>query len=226
MAEKTRTDIQNSIDIQIADNAPDGSITPAVIRGILTDINDSCSSKVTDTNLIGVREWDATRQYYMNEYTIYGGNWYKANTDPALTGIFDYADWDVIANKLYYTEKTIDSGNVLTSFDTPVEVLPAVSGKTIVVMNAFLKINYGSAAYDVNTTGQLITDTATLPQVEFLSGLNATVSRSYFARPKSAVPSASDTQLIQSKNLKFSTQTGNPTAGDSQIVICVYYMYI
>lgn len=226
MAVKTHADIDAEIDSLLPDNAPDGTLTPAIVRGILHDINDSVLNTTTNTNLIGAHIFDATKAYYSGDLTMYLGVWYQANATVPITGSFDPTYFDRVANNVYQTSLTIATADVLILNGTPLEVVAAVTGKTIVVVQAFLKVTFNTVEYATNTTAELYTDTAVLPQYEFLSGLNASVTRSYLGRPKVTAPAATDTQLIISKSLKIRVQTGNPTAGNSAVVVQVYYMLV
>jgi hypothetical protein len=224
MATQSRIDLQSKIDTNLADNTT-GAITAALLREVATNVNDSSVNKTTDTNLIGLHEYDATKAYYSGEITVYDGNWYMANSNQPV-GAFDPTYWDSLEGNVFHKSLTIETANVLTLFTTPIEIIPAVTGKTIVVNHAVMTVTYNSVAYATNTTVQLITDTAGQPQVEFLAGLNATTTRTYMGRLKVSAVAAGDTQLIASKSVKVQVQTGDPTAGNSQIKINVYYLLL
>lgn len=221
MSVKSRATITTDIATNLPDNTS-GLIIPELLRGELTDLNDSTVNKTTDTNLMGVRIYDVTRLYYTGELTLYNGYWYQANSN-TVVGAFDPAKWDALANNMYHASLVVETANVLILNGTPIDIVAAVTGKAIVVNHAVLTVNFATTPYATNTTLQLITDTANQPQLEFVNGLNASVTRKYLGRLKVSASGATDTQLIVTKSLKVQVQTGNPTAGDSQIKIDVFY---
>jgi hypothetical protein len=121
---------------------------------------------------------------------------------------------------------TIPSVDVLTLFTTPYLLIasPGV-GYYIQVLTAACKVNFNSIAYAVNTTLNVYTDTATRVQHAFSNGLNATLSR-IGVSAQQGTNAAADTQLISDKGVYLTSQTGNPTTGDSDIIIYLTYRII
>jgi len=120
---------------------------------------------------------------------------------------------------------TIASADVLTLNSTPLTIVGAVAGYAIEVVSASLKIDYNSAAYAKNTTLTLITSGATEAQAD--NSIDATVSRTGKFRHRSTSGSlATTTQLITNADLQVSVDTGDPTAGDSDITVYVNYRLI
>jgi len=224
MSVKSRATITTDIATNLPDNTA-GTITPELLRNQLDDLNDSSLNKTTDTNLMGVRVYDVTRQYYQYELTFYSGCWYEANADTVI-GAFDPAYWDALAGNVYHTSLVIETASVLTLNTTPVTIVSAVSGKACVVLNSALSVVYNSVPYATNVNAQLITDTASIPQLDFLAALNATTSRKSIGRLRTAAIAAGETQLINNKALKVTVETGDPTAGNSQIKIDLFYTFI
>jgi hypothetical protein len=121
-------------------------------------------------------------------------------------------------------ELTIASADVLTLNSTPLIIVSAVSGYSIEVISASVKIDFGTTAYATNTFIQLITNGATTAQ--YGTGiLNATVATTK-KLPEISTTTATTTQLIANADLQVSVKTGNPTAGDSDITIFVNYRLI
>lgn len=120
---------------------------------------------------------------------------------------------------------TIASADVLTLNTTPITIIGAVSGYAIEVISASLKIDYNTTAYATNTTLTLTTSGATAPQAD--NSIDATVARTgrFRNRYTSGEPSTT-TQLIANADLQVSVDTGNPTAGDSDITVFVHYRLI
>ena len=121
-------------------------------------------------------------------------------------------------------ELTIASADVLTLNSTPLIIVSAVSGYSIEVISASVKIDFGTTAYATNTFIQLLTNGATTAQ--YGTGiLNATVATTK-KLPEISTTTATTTQLIANADLQVSVKTGNPTAGDSDITIFVNYRLI
>lgn len=221
MAVQTRSALQTTIDTNVATNTT-GAITATDVREALSNLNDSTVNKSTDTNLMGVRVYDVTRQYYEYELTYYNGAWYQANATTVI-GAFDASYWDALEGNLYKASLTIETANVLTLNATPIDIVAAVAGKAAVISHGVLTVTYNSVAYATNVTVEIITDTASISQIEFLTALNATTTRKSLGRLKTADIAAGETQLIANKALKVQVQGGNPTAGNSQIKLDIYY---
>ena len=120
---------------------------------------------------------------------------------------------------------TIASADVLTLNTTPITIVGAVSGYAIEVVSASLKIDYNTTAYATNTTLTLTTSGATEAQAD--NSIDATVARVGKFRHRSTSGSLSTTtQLIVNADLQVSVDTGNPTAGDSDITVFVNYRLI
>lgn len=126
---------------------------------------------------------------------------------------------------LYYQSVTIPSASVLTLNSVPIPIVAAQgAGLAIQVVSATASMTYNTTPYATNGFLGLITQGA----VEFQSYINAngflfgTVTRavSFVGRPTNLI---SDTQLIANAPLLAQVNTGNPTAGDSDITVTVLY---
>ena len=121
-------------------------------------------------------------------------------------------------------ELTIASADVLTLNSTPLTIVSAVSGYSIQVTSASVKIDFSTTAYATNTFIQLITNGATTAQ--YGAGIiNATVATTK-KLPEISTTTATTTQLIANADLQVSVKTGDPTAGDSDVTIFVNYRLI
>lgn len=142
---------------------------------------------------------------------------------------------------LLFKTINIPSSQVLTLNTSPVEIVPApTDGTKIVVIASWGSINFNSIPYDTNVDMWLITDTADLPQIDFFGNsgfivplgglLNSSVSRSLTGTIISEgagiflADNDNRTQLIANKSLKVFTPVGNPANGDSPISITVAYV--
>ena len=118
---------------------------------------------------------------------------------------------------------TIASADVLTLNTTPLTIVPAVAGYAIEVVSASRKLDFNTTPYATNTILQLITSGATSEQAQ--AKINSSVSNN-LCMDKSTPGSATSTQLIANADLQVTVQTGNPTAGDSDITVFVNYRLI
>lgn len=118
---------------------------------------------------------------------------------------------------------TIASADVLTLNTTPITLVGAVSGYAIEVVSASVKVDFNTTAYATNTGMLLITDTATSQQAN--ADIGATVTQIGKFRT-TEVGSPSLTQLIANKALTVTVDSGDPTAGDSDITVYVNYRLI
>jgi hypothetical protein len=129
---------------------------------------------------------------------------------------------------IYSASLTIATASVLTLNGTPQTIVAAPgAGKAIELISFYTKLTYNTTAYATNTTLQLITDTANMAQGADTEILLSTASRTL----KGTIATLSgilttDTQLIANKALKVQVLSGNPTAGDSDIVVNVLYRII
>lgn len=122
---------------------------------------------------------------------------------------------------------SIPTASVLTLFATPLDIVAApAAGYAIQVISASCSITYNSVAYATNTRLQLITDTATVGQFQGASTILAATTTRISGINDAINPTAAQTQIIGAKSLKVQVQTGNPTAGDSNIKVYVLYRLI
>lgn len=223
MAVKTRAVIKSEMDAVLLNTAPEKSITPEVMKGFLVDIADSFLNTPTDTNLQGLRPYDATLVYTSGSIVQYDYSWYKANTT-TVAGAFDSSKWDFQGYIEYTKEITIETAQVLTLHSVPVLAIAAVTSRTLRIRNIRASITYNSTTYAVNTTIEIYTDTATMFQFQIINFLAATLTRSIIGRANTVTPGASDTQFISGKGIYIDVATGDPTTGNSQIKIKIDYI--
>ena len=123
------------------------------------------------------------------------------------------------------TKLFIPSASVLTLNTNPITIVPAPGiGKAIEVISFAMKMTFNSVAYATNTRLELITDTSPTHQSQFSSTVLA--SSSSIFRTTSIFYGGSSGNLEENKDLMVSVQTGNPTAGDSDITVYVSYRII
>ena len=124
--------------------------------------------------------------------------------------------------------KAVASAEILTLFATPVEIIKAPVGKSILVVDWFIETVFTTPAYATEDTFYLITDTATKPQGIDGESLTSTVSRIRKSQIADTADGwgATDTQIITEKKLELTTDSANPTAGNSDFNITVNFRLI
>lgn len=121
---------------------------------------------------------------------------------------------------------TIPTASVLTLNATPLTIVAAPgAGKYIEVISASSSITFVSAAYAANTTLQLICTGADVAQLQDTSVLISTVTKNTKFREVTPA-TAGQTQIITNTALQVKVGTGNPTTGDSNIIVKVIYRIV
>lgn len=123
-------------------------------------------------------------------------------------------------------EKVINSADVLTMFTTPIQLIPAVNGYAIQLLSLSTRVVFNTTAYASNTTLNFLTDTATTYQFRSANVLNATLDRTYIGWGNGGSAVAGTTQLIANKDIMITTEGGNPTSGNSNLLIKGTYKII
>lgn len=130
-----------------------------------------------------------------------------------------------ISNVVKYATLTIPTASVLTLNSVPLTIVAAQgSGKSIVVVQSAVQMVYNSVAYATNTTLQLLVSTATVAQVSATSYLAAAATR-FWLLPTQA-SGAANTSVVSNQPLTVTVATGDPTAGDSPLVVHVWYIVL
>lgn len=119
---------------------------------------------------------------------------------------------------------TIASADVLTLNSTPIEIVAAPgAGYAIDVISATFKATFNSVAYatnidiDIRTIGSSVNLTTNVAKLGFTTNtINAFALK--------ADPAAD--QIIENTGIELFVETGNPTAGDSDITVYVTYRII
>lgn len=223
MAVRSRAEILTNITTLLADNTS-GDVSLGDFRSVLTDIADSMLNPTTDTQNNGLYAWDGTRQYQTNEIVWYQNVWYKANTNPGVTGVFDPTEWDDIPNQLYSATLNLSSTQILNLFASPVTIVTGVVGKSILVVSCFAQFTHVTTPYATSSTVHVRTDTADSHQFMFVntlaSGANV-LTNGIFGNA-----AANQNKLVQSANLNIQAEGADPTAGDSTLSITVFYLLV
>jgi hypothetical protein len=120
-------------------------------------------------------------------------------------------------------ELTIASADVLTLNSTPLTIVSAVSGYAIEVVSASVKVDFNTTAYATNIDLLLISSSANIEQAK--ARIHASVASTILIQ-KATPALATSTQIIGNDDLLVKVDSGNPTAGDSDITVYVNYRLI
>ena len=131
------------------------------------------------------------------------------------------------SENIFSVSDTIFSAAILTLNGTPVTIVSAPgAGKVIEVISVTIRMLFGTTAYATNTALRVITATAQDEQVRESRSLLSTVSRITRGTVVGSGPGATDLQLVDNQALIIDAETGNPTAGDGDIIYYVTYRII
>ena len=124
-----------------------------------------------------------------------------------------------MAPQLLVQKTIIESADVLTLNTTPVLVVPAApAGYSIAPRGGIVEFSGGSTNYAANTTLMLISSTALGFPVRVASIVNRLIPNA-FITPATSTPSP----CIEGDSLSAQVLTGDPTTGDSDLTITVWY---
>jgi hypothetical protein len=123
-----------------------------------------------------------------------------------------------LEDHINYKEVTIPTASVLTANGTPVELVAAAGAtKGIVLMGLTMSIDYNSVPYATNTTILIRRGATTLVSVSGF--LNASADA---INNQGAISGA----VVLNANLNFMVDVGNPTAGNSDVKVKVFYKIV
>jgi hypothetical protein len=119
---------------------------------------------------------------------------------------------------------TIASADVLQLNTTPLTIVAAQgAGTAIEVISASMKMVYNSVAYATATTLALNVATAGAYQLEWTS---ATLASTLDRFSRGGIISVAGEAYVENQPLTVTVDTADPTAGDSDITVYVYYRVI
>ena len=147
----------------------------------------------------------------------------KQNTAALVREVFTDIKDTMFDGKIYTFRVPITSAQVLTMNTTPITLVAAPGvGYEIELITSSCKLTYNSVDYATNTHIHIITDTAASGMFQHLltNTLLASLTRTTIgAGPVGVNPGTTGAQLIENKALKCFVPVGNPTAGNSDIVV-------
>ncbi len=120
--------------------------------------------------------------------------------------------------ELQQSQVTLTSAQVLALNSTPITIVAAISGKEIQVVSASIHLKYLSATYATNTSMALKASSsgATITQAQI------DISQTTDTRGAFAMTSVNN-NIVTGDALVVTVLNGDPTAGDSDIVVDVLY---
>lgn len=119
---------------------------------------------------------------------------------------------------------TIPSAQVLTLNSIPFEISIAAAAKAIQIMGGNVKMNYGTTPYATHTNA-LIGQTTQMANPQFSFDIGASANIWNVLTPELPIGGGS-VQIVMSDDISIITETGDPTAGDSDITITIFYLEV
>jgi len=116
----------------------------------------------------------------------------------------------------------LSPAQVLALNSTPVVLVSGVVGKELQVISAAMRIKFATVAYATNTT--LAIGTTTDPDGQ--AQLNCLAAVADIRGTMGLVTTGAVSNLHTGEDLVISVETGNPTAGNSQVVVDITYREI
>jgi len=120
--------------------------------------------------------------------------------------------------ELKRAQVTLTTAQVLALNSTPIEVVAGITGKEIQVVNASMHLQYNTTAYATNTNMVLKASSAAAADIQARVGINETSDSL-----GSFDLLSTNLNIVTGDALVVSVDGGNPTAGDSDIVVDVLY---
>lgn len=147
---------------------------------------------------------------------------YKIDFDDLQTSIIGGTAGELT----YKASLTITTAQILVLNGTPLTIVAATgAGTAIEVISASALMTYNSIAYATNTSLQLINTGATASQMQNTACLVGTVTKTTKFTSGTAA-AAGETQILTNTALQVKVATGNPTAGNSDITVYVFYRVV
>lgn len=220
----SRSTITTLISTNLADNSTK-DISASDVRQVMNELNTSNLNTLTDTEYLGWHEFSVNKAYLTGELVIYNNSLYKFNQDHSEAAWnSSHADLFTANGATQFSASlTISSAEVLALNSTPKTLVVCPTGKSIVVTGASLKCGAGNTAYLVEADVNLLTDTATIPQVKFTNILTQFSLQAHVLGIMNAISYAADTQIISDKDLIVQCPSADPTTGNYNITVYVTF---
>lgn len=141
-----------------------------------------------------------------------------------VTSLLSSLNFDSSLRSLKYVAVPVSSAEILAGFTTPIALLPASVGVTNVPLFAVFECIYGSATYAGNLD-VVISSAGAAQNAMQQSGLLGFTSSGFTYCTKLVVGSFAE-QLVKGAATNMSVLTGNPTTGDSTMIVHLIYVSI
>ena len=144
------------------------------------------------------------------------------------TGFSDVTSSD----EIQVVEKTITSAQLLAIYTTPINLISAPgANKAILVEKVIASIDYGTAAYATRTDLEIRYDGSTAGDAAGIESTMASLDAILLKTADeiavvSGLWQADEISIVINKGISAKVATGNPTAGDSDLKIRVYYRIV
>jgi hypothetical protein len=142
------------------------------------------------------------------------------NTDLAKYGYYNGSAWKYFLTEIPVAEiqtikVTVTSAEILDAYDTPVELIPAPpAGFYIDPISIMLRFDYNTTPYATNTSGIIVlSDEGNVADIDL-------------SRTDSDVLKEQTGVFVTEGAMLFTVETGNPTAGDSDLIIFITYQLV
>ena len=120
------------------------------------------------------------------------------------------------ANVILSEKVTVTSAEILDAYDTPVELIPAPpAGFYIDPISIVYRFDYNTTPYATNTSGKIQLGGSTVVNLIDLTESDSIVRKKSYSSP-----------IELSSAMNFTVDSGNPTAGDSDLIIYITYQII
>jgi hypothetical protein len=119
------------------------------------------------------------------------------------------------ANVILSEKVTVTSAEILDAYDTPVELIPAPpAGFYIDPISIVYRFDYDSTPYATNTSGIIV-----LSDEGIVNDIDLSRTDSDVLKEQTGV-------FVTDGAMLFTVEDGNPTAGDSDLIIYITYQII
>ena len=125
------------------------------------------------------------------------------------------------AGQMFKGQLAIATADVLTSNATPLTWVSGIVGKELICIQATISTTFGTTAYATNVGVAIRNTGAVGDQLNCIAGLSMLSSLKSTFEDSSGVSTGN---VVTGANLEFYTRIGDPTAGDSDIVIDYTYI--
>jgi len=206
------TTLKELIDTQITNETVDFAIAPAEVGGRMKDTVDYTSEQI------------ALKENLTNKSTNVTTDGASDTKYPSVKAIKTYVDANVGVSVIKNIKVTLTSAQLLALNTTPIELVPAVTGKLLVPQFLFQKYNHVSTAYTTSGFFRI-----GLGSINFgFTAFSAVITTADNAQAlNNFVYSQSNSGLTyENLPLIIGATTANPTGGDGTLDLYLTYLEV